>query len=114
MDPAGQARRWQEFFRQSTEECSEPWQEAFHAFIEFQKDLCVQYNDALKDASEDLDKFRTSEHARSMMSMFLSATTFQRKQAEALLHFQRTWNDKYREFLDGLDDNPKDGSDAQA
>jgi len=114
MDPAGQARRWQEFFGQSTEECSEPWQEAFHAFIEFQKDLCVQYNDALKDASEDLDKFRTSEHARSMMSMFLSATTFQRKQAEALLQFQRTWNDKYREFLDGLDDNPKDGSDAQA
>jgi hypothetical protein len=102
-DSAEQAQKFQEFCKSWSDDCSTHWHEAFHSWLQFQKHLAAQYEDLLKDERRDLDKFSSSEYAKTMMHSYLSAVSFQREQIGILMNSQAHWSERYRRFLDSLD-----------
>ena len=114
IDSAEQARKFEEFSKKFSDDCSARWQEAFRSFIEFQKSLSEGYGEVLRDEKDFVDKFSPSDYARTILSSYLSAAKFQREQMKMFLDSQVSWNDMYREFLDSLeDDSGAKPSDAQ-
>jgi kynureninase len=113
-DSAEQARKFQEFCRSWSDDCSKSWQEAFHSWLKFQKQLATEYDESLREERREVEKFSASKYARTLMNSYLSAVTFQREQMRILLDSQIHWTERYRHFLEHLErGGGADPSDAE-